>query len=139
MLSEFVVHHHKTGRSHFDLRIIQGDVLRSWSILKEPPRMMGDRRLAIERELFPAGSIRNSHFEEQAFGFGRVFVWDEGKVEITQASPKFMALSFAGTKLSGNYELRRMFWYPGNRWMLTKLRAPGEPRANPTVRPRGTA
>jgi bifunctional non-homologous end joining protein LigD len=124
MMSEFVVHHHKTGRSHYDLRIVQDRVLRSWSLLKEPPGRNGERRLAIERENFPAEFISRDHFEEQAFGFGRVFVWDKGSVEIRASSPKLLVLVFTGARISGKYEFRRMFWYPGNRWMVTKLREP---------------
>ena len=124
MLSEYVVHQHKAGRSHFDLRIIQNGVLRSWSLLKEPPCRNGERRLAIERESYPAESIDDSYFEEEAFGRGRVSAWDMGEVEISAASPKRLVLLFSGRKMSGKYEFRRMLWYPGNRWLLTKLREP---------------
>ncbi len=120
--SRFVVHQHKTGRTHFDLRIVQNGVLRSWSLLKEPPCREAERRLAIERESFTADSIGSRNFEEEAFGLGRVSAWDQGEVMIETLSPRFMVLKFSGTKLSGKYELRRMRWYPGNRWMLTKLR-----------------
>ena len=124
MFSEFVIHHHKTGRSHFDLRVVQNGVLRSWSLLKEPPSRNGERRLAIERENFPVEAINRNHIEEEAFGFGRVTVWDRGKAEITAASPKLLIMSLAGSKISGKYEFRRMFWYPGNRWLMTKLQEP---------------
>ena len=122
MISEYIIHQHRAGRSHFDLRIIQGGGLRSWSLLKEPPCRNGERRLAIERETFPTESINDGCFEEQAFGRGRVSVWDKGRVEITEKPPRQLALEFYGRKLSGSYELRKMLWYPGNRWMLTKLR-----------------
>jgi DNA ligase D-like protein (predicted 3'-phosphoesterase) len=124
MFSEFVIHHHKTGRSHFDLRVVQNGVLRSWSLLKEPPSRNGERRLAIERENFPVEAINRNHIEEEAFGFGRVTVWDRGKVEITAASSKLLIMSLTGSKISGKYEFRRMFWYPGNRWLMTKLQEP---------------
>ncbi len=127
MISDFVIHHHKTGRSHFDLRVEQDGILRSWSLLKEPPRRAGERRLAIEREIFPLDAIHRSHIEEQAFGFGRVTVWDRGKAEITAASPRHLLISFTGSRLSGSYEFRRMFWYPGNRWIMTRLAAPKAP------------
>jgi DNA ligase D-like protein (predicted 3'-phosphoesterase) len=124
MVSEFVIHHHKTGRSHFDLRVVQNGVLRSWSLLKEPPSRNGERRLAIERENFPVEAINRNHIEEEAFGFGRVTVWDRGKADITAASPKLLIMSLKGSRLSGKYEFRRMFWYPGNRWLMTKLQEP---------------
>lgn len=122
MRSEYVVHQHRAGRSHFDLRIVQNGVLRSWSLLKEPPFRIGERRLAIERENFSAESIDSGYFEEEAFGRGRVSAWDSGEVEITAPSSKHLLLAFNGRRMSGKYEFRRMLWYPGNRWLLTKLR-----------------
>ncbi len=124
MLSRFVIHQHKTGRSHFDLRIIQDGVLRSWSLLREPPRRHGQKRLAIERESFTIESMNSKNYEEEAFGRGRVYTWDEGEVEIRVASPKRLLFAFMGSKVIGNYELRRMLWYPGNRWLLIKVQRP---------------
>ena len=119
-LSRFIIHRHRTGRTHFDLRIELGGILRSWSLLKEPPGRSGDRRLAIERERFPIESLGSRNLEEEAFGAGRVAVWDEGRVEVEAVSAKLLMLNFKGNKVSGRYELRRMRWYPGNRWLLTK-------------------
>jgi bifunctional non-homologous end joining protein LigD len=120
--SRFVIHQHRTGRSHFDLRIVQNGMLRSWSLLKEPPCQEGERRLAIERESFSTDSIDSRHFEEEAFGMGRVSAWDQGEVTFEAASARLLVLTFTGEKISGKYEFRRMRWYPGNRWLLTKLR-----------------
>jgi bifunctional non-homologous end joining protein LigD len=122
--SRFVVHQHRTGRTHFDLRIVHNGVLRSWSLLKEPPCRNGERRLAIERERFTVDSINSITFEEQAFGVGRVSCWDQGELEFEAVSPRLLILTFMGERLSGKYEFRRMRWYPGNRWLLTKLRIP---------------
>ncbi len=120
MLSRFVVHQHRAGRLHFDLRIIVGDILRSWSMLKQPSLRSGEKRLAIERESYPADLITGSVFEEEAFGRGQVLVWDRGEVEVCILSARCLALTFKGSKISGYYELRQMLWYPGNRWLLTK-------------------
>ena len=120
MVSRFVVHHHKTGRPHFDLRLIQNDLLRCWSLLKEPPQVKGERRLAVERESFPPDALHASRFAEDAFGPGRVYTWDEGGVELESESPRLLVLTFMGQKLTGRYELRQMRWYPGNRWLLGK-------------------
>jgi DNA ligase D-like protein (predicted 3'-phosphoesterase) len=118
--SRFILHQHKTGRRHFDLRLIHEDALRTWSLLQEPPQRTGQRRLAIERESFPADAMDQSSFNEQAFGEGSVYVWDEGGVEITEISQRHLRLLFRGTKLIGGYRLRRMLWYPGNHWLLEK-------------------
>lgn len=125
MVSKFIVHQHKAGRPHFDLRLIHQDLMRSWSLLKTPPCHTGEQRLAIERESFLPEDIHRESFKEDAFGEGRVYTWDEGPVCIARANAMFIALVFMGKKLSGRYELRRMHWYPGNRWLL-KMQGPIE-------------
>ena len=121
MLSRFVVHQHRAGRTHFDLRIIQNGVLRSWSLLREPPHRKGEKRLAIERESYTVDSIDCKAFEEEAFGLGKVREWDNGDVDITVVSPRHLVFMFHGRRLWGNFEIRRMRWYPGNRWILKKI------------------
>jgi hypothetical protein len=121
MITKFVVHRHKTGRTHFDLRLVQDQYLRCWSLLKEPPSSSGGSRLAIERESYAAGDIGAIRFNEEAFGEGRVQTWDAGDVDIVATSARQLDLIFQGAKLSGRYRLRRMRWYPGNRWLLEKL------------------
>ena len=122
MISRFVVHQHKTGKTHFDLRLIQDGILRSWSLLREPPRCSGEKRLAIEGESYSSEAIDNSMFEEESFGEGRVYTWDKGAVEVSVVSARHLILTFAGGKLSGKYEFRRMRWYPGNRWLLQMIK-----------------
>jgi len=121
MISRFKVHRHKTGRSHFDLRVIDNGLLRSWSLLKQPPLKKGERRLAIERETRAAADIDQSRFNEEAFGEGGVYTWDQGDVQISGPAADKLILDFQGGKLNGRYEIRRMRWYPGNRWILLKL------------------
>ncbi len=121
MMTLYVVHRHKTGKPHYDLRLVQDKVLRSWSLLREPPGKSGEKRLAIERESFEAQAADCTRFEEEAFGVGNVYAWDRGEVEILDASGGQLLLNFAGSRLSGRYELRRMRWYPGNRWLMKKI------------------
>ncbi len=120
MTSRFVVHRHSAGRRHFDLRLIQEEVMRSWSLLREPPGRTGEKRLAIERESFAARDANATVFKEDAFGEGKVYTWDEGEVEISGSSGRQLDLVFRGARLKGRSELRRMRWYPGNRWLLRR-------------------
>jgi len=102
------------------LRLIQAEVMRSWSLLREPACRAGEKRLAIERESFAAADAGAKVFREEAFGEGRVHTWDEGEVDISHVSVKQLDLVFRGVKLTGRYELLRMRWYPGNRWLLKR-------------------
>jgi hypothetical protein len=120
MASQFIVHRHSTGRVHFDLRVTDGERLRCWSLLKEPPLAAGQSRLAIERESFAAEAIHARRFEEQAFGLGNVRTWDEGTVQVSPVTPRHLVLVFGGNKLAGRYEMKKMRWYPGNKWLMEK-------------------
>jgi len=119
-MASFLVQRHAAGRRHYDLRLVQDDQIRSWSLLKEPPSRKGERRLAVERECLSAEQISRPFIEEDAFGTGRAQVWDSGEAVISLESPGRLVLLLEGSKLRGRYELRRMRWYPGNRWLMEK-------------------
>jgi DNA ligase D-like protein (predicted 3'-phosphoesterase) len=43
----FVLHEHRRPRHHFDLRLEEGGVLRSWAVPRGLPQEPGDNRLAV--------------------------------------------------------------------------------------------
>jgi len=114
------VQRHKTRKAHFDLRLLVEERVRSWSLLRTPPLRAGEQRLAIEREGGPASQVNPPVLEEAAFGRGKTYVWDQGDLNIRSASPQRLVLSLEGAKMAGTYELRRMSWYPGDRWLIRK-------------------
>ncbi len=124
MVLKFLIHRHKAGRPHYDLRLVEAEGIRSWSMLKDPPSRPGERRLAIEREVISAEAAAGKFILEEAFGTGRAFTWDEGEAEVLLLSPEKLILNLSGRRMTGKYELVRMKWYPGNRWLLKKSGAP---------------
>ena len=46
----FVLHEHRKPRHHFDLRLEEGGVLRSWAVPRGLPERPGQNRLAVEVE-----------------------------------------------------------------------------------------
>ena len=44
----FVLHEHHRPRHHFDLRLEENGVLRSWALPRGLPREAGDNRLAVQ-------------------------------------------------------------------------------------------
>ncbi len=107
------------------MRLIFNDRVRSWSLLKEPPSRPGEKRLAIEGESLSVKAIGSPVVEEEAFGAGRVWRWDSGDVIIRTITPERIILVLSGEQLTGTYQLRRMRWYPGNRWLMEKSRSAG--------------
>ena len=118
--SRFVVQLHDATRLHFDLRLQEGEVLRSWAVPKGPSLDPGVRRLAVpvEDHSMAAGDFEGVH-EGQQRGTGAVIIWDEGTVQIVRNEPGQLSFVLSGGKLSGRFSLIRT---GERRWILVKAR-----------------
>lgn len=121
----FVVHKHATQRLHFDLRLEQDGVLRSWAVPKGPSLDPGEKRLAVEVEDHP---LEYGEFEgvipEDEYGGGTVMLWDRGHWR-PRKKPSDDRLDFEleGHKLTGAWTLVRMSGErsdDGKNWLLIK-------------------
>ncbi|CAL9318443.1 DNA polymerase ligase N-terminal domain-containing protein [Streptomyces sp. R02] len=117
----FVVQIHDARRTHFDVRLQVGDVLKSWSVPKGPSADPRDKRLAVPTEDHP---LEYEEFEgvipRGEYGGGTVIVWDHGTYEPLSHDRRGRAVDFAeslerghatfrlhGSKLRGEYALTR--------------------------------
>ncbi len=118
--SRFVVQLHDATTLHFDLRIRDGEVLRSWAVPRGPSLDPGVRRLAVpvEDHALAAGEFEGVH-QGQARGSGAVIIWDEGSAEITRNEPGHLSVILHGRKLAGRFALTRT---GERRWVLVKGR-----------------
>ena len=84
----FVVQQHDATTLHFDLRIEDGGVLRSWAVPKGPSMDPAVRRLAVpvEDHSMAAGEFEGVH-EGSSRGSGAVIIWDEGTVDLVRNEP----------------------------------------------------
>jgi DNA ligase D-like protein (predicted 3'-phosphoesterase) len=118
----FVVQQHDATTLHFDLRLEEGGVLRSWAVPRGPSLDPAERRLAVpvadhDRA---AGEFEGVHAAAPR-GSGAVIVWDEGEFEPLGGDLETGHLAFAvhGRKLHGGFALTRT----GERsWILVKMR-----------------
>lgn len=122
----FVVQRHEASHLHFDLRLEEDGVLKSWAVPKPPPEVEGLRRLAVATEDHP---LEYRHFEgtipEGEYGAGKVEVWDEGGYVPEERSDVKRVFRLLGRKLRGKYALIKL--KPGDRrdknWLLFKLKS----------------
>jgi DNA ligase D-like protein (predicted 3'-phosphoesterase) len=116
----FVVQLHDATTLHFDLRIQDGDVLRSWAVPKGPSLDPAVRRLAVpvDDHTLAAGEFEGVH-EGATRGTGAVIIWDEGAVEILRNAPDHVSFVLAGAKLAGGFALTKT---GERRWILVKSR-----------------
>ena len=119
--SRFVVQLHDATRLHYDLRIQDGGVLRSWAVPKGPSLDPAVRRLAVpvEDHDLSAGDFEGVHEggEGRRRGTGAVIIWDEGPAEIVRNEPGRLSVVLDGSKLSGRFGLTRT---GERRWILVK-------------------
>jgi bifunctional non-homologous end joining protein LigD len=121
----FVVHKHAAQRLHYDLRLEQDGVLRSWAVPKGPNIEPGEKRLAVEVEDHP---LEYGEFEgvipKGEYGGGTVMLWDRGRWRALH-EPEEDRIEFAleGRKLSGSWTLVRMTGERsdgGKNWLLIR-------------------
>ncbi len=122
----YVMHKHAARRLHFDLRIEQDGVLRSWALPRGPALESGDRRLAIEVEDHPLeyGAFEGT-IPKGEYGGGTVMLWDVGMWQTSgRNDDEQIDFTLTGTKLKGAWTLVRMHRWDVHgkqkQWLLIK-------------------
>jgi bifunctional non-homologous end joining protein LigD len=126
----YVFQKHHARSLHFDLRLEEEGVLKSWAVPKGPSLDPAEKRLAVEVEDHP---LEYAEFEgvipEGHYGAGRVIVWDRGTFEPAGDGETFsemlakgaVKIRISGEKLAGGFALVRTRWgSKENNWLLIK-------------------
>ena len=102
----YVIQKHAASHLHWDLRLEDGGVLKSWAVPKEPPAEPGIKRLAVEVE---DHTLAYADFEgeipEGEYGAGTVKIWDSGTYVPLETKPGLRVIEIRGRKLQGPYAL----------------------------------
>jgi bifunctional non-homologous end joining protein LigD len=130
----YVIQMHDASRLHWDLRLEDEGVLRSWAITKEPPTEPGVKRLAVHVEDHP---YEYKDFEgvipEGEYGAGSVEIWDSGTyVPLLEGEPDrsvseaidrgALKIRIDGRRLKGDYVLFN-FDKKGKDWFFFKMKS----------------
>ena len=119
----FVVQEHHARRLHYDLRLENGGVLKSWAVPKGFPENPEQKRLAVETEDHP---LAYADFEgtipEGQYGAGTVKIWDRGSYEPKVWDDKMIEFTLKGQRLTGRYVLVRLKKAGEKNWLLLKGR-----------------
>lgn len=125
----YVIQRHQASRLHFDLRLQEGSVLKSWAVPKTPPQKAGEKRLAVEVEDHPLdyGGFEGT-IPEGEYGAGTVKIWDKGTYEPLETGPSKRLVSLHGRRLKGTYVLVKLQAREGEKdknWLFFKTKDDG--------------
>ena len=117
----FVIQKHRATALHYDFRLEDAGVLRSWAVPKGPSLDPAEKRLAMQVEDHP---LDYATFEgvipEGEYGGGTVMVWDIGTWEPVEGDfDRAIRFVLRGKKLHGAWRLVRT---AGRKWLLIKSR-----------------
>jgi len=126
----YVIQKHHARTLHYDLRLEDEGVLKSWAVPKGPSLDPAEKHLAVAVEDHPLeyGDFEGS-IPEGEYGGGKVIVWDFGTFEPIGEGETFSEMldrgaakiRLKGKKLEGGFALIRTRWGGKDKnWLLIK-------------------
>ncbi len=117
----FVVQEHHASHLHWDFRLEIEGVLKSWAVPKEPSKIKGIKRLAIQVEDHPLAYAKFSGEIKEGYGKGIVKIWDSGKYTLLEKTSNKLEFELFGKKLKGKYALIKTNFKNKKNWLLLKI------------------
>lgn len=129
----FVVHRHHASRLHYDLRLEQDGVLKSWAVPKGLPPRPGIRRLAVQVEDHPLAYVDfEGTIPRGEYGGGHMWRFAQGRYEVTRRKKDGFYFQLHSRELSAEYRMHRT---DGNQWLLERVDTPQTDWLHSTVEP----
>src|SRR5262245_22562863 len=120
--SAFVVHRHHASRLHYDLRLEQDGVLKSWAVPKGLPPRPGIMRLAVNVEDHPLEYVNfEGAIPKGEYGGGMMWKFAQGRYEITKQKKDGFYFRLQSRELNAEYRTHRT---KDNQWLLERVDNP---------------
>ncbi|MEJ7645783.1 MAG: non-homologous end-joining DNA ligase [Chryseolinea sp.] len=120
--NRFVVHRHHASRLHYDLRLEQNGVLRSWAVPKGLPPFPGVKRLAVQTEDHPIEYLKfDGKIPKGQYGAGEMWIYALGKYQITKDKKDGFYFKLASKEITGEYRIHKM---KEKEWLLERVDDP---------------
>lgn len=104
----FVVHRHHASRLHYDLRLEQDGVLKSWAVPKGLPPRPGIRRMAVQTEDHPMEYLKfDGKIPKGQYGAGDMWIYALGKYQITKEKKDGFYFRLNSREITGEYRMHR--------------------------------
>ena len=106
--NNFVVHRHHASHLHYDLRLEQDGVLKSWAVPKGLPPRPGVKRLAVQTEDHPMKYLTfHGTIPKGEYGGGEMWIYALGKYQITKEKKDGFYFRLNSKEMSGEYRMHR--------------------------------
>lgn len=118
----FVVHRHHASRLHYDLRLEQNGVLKSWAVPKGLPPRPGVMRLAVATEDHPLEYLNfEGTIPKGEYGGGEMWIYARGKYLITKEKKNGFYFRLQSRELNAEYRTHKT---KENEWLLERVDIP---------------
>lgn len=119
----FVIHRHDARRLHYDLRLSENGVLRSWAVPKGLPGAPGIKHLAVETEPHPMEYLDwEGTIPKGQYGAGDMWVFARGNYHITKEKKNGFYFRLESATIDNEFRMHRM---EKKDWLLERV-DPGE-------------
>lgn len=123
--SRFVVHRHHASRLHYDLRLEQNGVLKSWAVPKGLPPYPGVKRLAVQTEDHPIEYLTfDGKIPKGQYGAGEMWIYALGRYQITKEKKDGFYFRLNSKEVTGEYRIHKM---KDKEWLMERV---DEPQVN---------
>lgn len=120
--TNFVVHRHHATNLHYDLRLEQEGVLKSWAVPRGLPPLPGIKRLAVQTEDHPMEYLTfDGKIPKGQYGGGDMWIYALGKYQITKEKKDGFYFRLSSKELNGEY---RIYKIKQKEWLLERVDVP---------------
>jgi DNA ligase D-like protein (predicted ligase)/DNA ligase D-like protein (predicted polymerase)/DNA ligase D-like protein (predicted 3'-phosphoesterase) len=120
--NNFVVHRHHASHLHYDLRLEQGGVLKSWAVPRGLPPHPGVKRLAVQTEDHPIEYLTfDGSIPKGQYGAGEMWIYALGKYTITKEKKDGFYFRLSSKEVNGEY---RIYQIKAKEWLLERVDTP---------------
>jgi DNA ligase D-like protein (predicted ligase)/DNA ligase D-like protein (predicted polymerase)/DNA ligase D-like protein (predicted 3'-phosphoesterase) len=131
--NNFVVHRHHASRLHYDLRLEQDGVLKSWAVPKGLPPYPGVKRLAVQTEDHPMEYLKfDGKIPKGQYGAGEMWIYALGKYQITKDKKDGFYFRLSSKEVNGEYRIHKM---KEKEWLLERVDEPQVNYLKQTIEP----
>lgn len=123
--NNFVVHRHHASHLHYDLRLEQDGVLKSWAVPRGLPPYPGVKRLAVQTEDHPMKYLTfDGTIPKGQYGGGEMWIYALGKYQVTKEKKDGFYFRLNSKELNAEYRIHKM---KQKEWLLERV---DEPQVN---------